>query len=109
MRKRGLVLVVGAAGSGKPTTLAAIPYHRNQHAAGHTLTGEDPMVFEHQHAMSKVDQRKVRLDTQSFDEALRHAMREAPDGLMIGEIRDSDTMQHATERINAAGLETATG
>ena len=95
MLKRGLVLVVGAAGSGKSTTLAAMLNHRNQHAAGHILTVEDPMEFEHQHAMSNVDQREVGLDTQSFDEALRHAMREAPDVIMIGEIRDRETMQHA--------------
>lgn len=95
MLKRGLVLVVGAAGSGKSTTLAAMLNYRNQHAAGHILTVEDPMEFEHQHAMSNVDQREVGLDTQSFDEALRHAMREAPDVIMIGEIRDRETMQHA--------------
>ncbi|AOW11617.1 type IV pili twitching motility protein PilT [Hydrogenophaga crassostreae] len=95
MLKRGLVLVVGAAGSGKSTTLAAMLNYRNQHAAGHILTVEDPMEFEHSHNMSNVDQREVGLDTRSFDEALRHAMREAPDVIMIGEIRDRDTMQHA--------------
>jgi twitching motility protein PilU len=95
MLKRGLVLVVGAAGSGKSTSLAAMLDHRNQHAAGHILTVEDPMEFEHSHGMSNMDQREVGLDTQSFDEALRHAMREAPDVIMIGEIRDRATMQHA--------------
>jgi twitching motility protein PilU len=95
MLKRGLVLVVGAAGSGKSTTLAAMLNYRNQHAAGHILTVEDPMEFEHSHNMSNVDQREVGLDTQSFDEALRHAMREAPDVIMIGEIRDRETMEHA--------------
>jgi len=95
MLKRGLVLVVGAAGSGKSTTLAAMLNYRNQNAAGHILTVEDPMEFEHSHGLSNVDQREVGLDTQSFDEALRHAMREAPDVIMIGEIRDRDTMQHA--------------
>jgi twitching motility protein PilU len=95
MLKRGLVLVVGAAGSGKSTTLAAMLHYRNQNAAGHILTVEDPMEFEHSHGLSNVDQREVGLDTQSFDEALRHAMREAPDVIMIGEIRDRDTMQHA--------------
>lgn len=95
MLKRGLVLVVGAAGSGKSTTLAAMLHHRNQSTSGHILTVEDPMEFEHQHGKSIVDQREVGLDTQSFDEALRHAMREAPDVIMIGEIRDRDTMQHA--------------
>ncbi len=93
--KRGLVLVVGAAGSGKSTTLAAMLHHRNQNFSGHILTVEDPMEFEHSHGQSIVDQREVGLDTQSFDEALRHAMREAPDVIMIGEIRDRETMQHA--------------
>lgn len=95
MLKRGLVLVVGAAGSGKSTTLAAMIHHRNQSTSGHILTVEDPMEFEHAHGKSIVDQREVGLDTQSFDEALRHAMREAPDVIMIGEIRDRETMQHA--------------
>ena len=95
MLKRGLVLVVGAAGSGKSTTLAAMLDHRNRYAAGHILTVEDPMEFEHAHGKSIVDQREVGLDTQSFEEALRHAMREAPDVIMIGEIRDRETMQHA--------------
>lgn len=95
MLKRGLVLIVGAAGSGKSTTLASLIDHRNQNAAGHILTVEDPMEFEHSHAKSIVDQREVGLDTKSFDEALRHAMREAPDVIMIGEIRDLNTMQHA--------------
>ncbi len=93
--KRGLVLVVGAAGSGKSTTLAAMLDHRNHNAAGHILTVEDPMEFEHAHGTCIVDQREVGLDTKSFDEALRHAMREAPDVIMIGEIRDRTTMQHA--------------
>ncbi|MEZ5645388.1 MAG: PilT/PilU family type 4a pilus ATPase [Burkholderiaceae bacterium] len=95
MLKRGLVLVVGAAGSGKSTTLAAMLDHRNHNASGHILTVEDPMEFEHGHGTCIVDQREVGLDTQSFDEALRHAMREAPDVIMIGEIRDRETMQHA--------------
>ncbi len=93
--KRGLVLVVGAAGSGKSTTLAAMLDHRNHNSAGHILTVEDPMEFEHAHGTCIVDQREVGLDTRSFDDALRHAMREAPDVIMIGEIRDRDTMQHA--------------
>ena len=95
MLKRGLVLVVGAAGSGKSTSLAAMLNFRNQNASGHILTVEDPMEFEHGHGKSIVDQREVGLDTHSFDEALRRAMREAPDVIMIGEIRDRDTMQHA--------------
>lgn len=93
--KRGLVLMVGAAGSGKSTTLAAMIDHRNRTVGGHILTVEDPMEFEHSHGVAIVDQREVGLDTRSFDEALRHAMREAPDVIMIGEIRDRETMQHA--------------
>ena len=95
MLKRGLVLVVGAAGSGKSTTLAAMLDWRNEMASDHILTVEDPMEFEHRHKKCIVDQREVGLDTKSFDEALRRAMREAPDVIMIGEIRDRDTMQHA--------------
>ena len=95
MLKRGLVLVVGAAGSGKSTTLAAMLDYRNEMASDHILTVEDPMEFEHSHKKCIVDQREVGLDTRSFDEALRRAMREAPDVIMIGEIRDRETMQHA--------------
>ena len=93
--KRGLILVVGAAGSGKSTTLAAMLDHRNAQMPGHILTIEDPIEFLHTHKQCVVDQREVGLDTLSFDEALRHAMREAPDVIMIGEIRDQMTMQHA--------------
>lgn len=95
MLKGGLVLMVGAAGSGKSTTLAAMLDYRNQAATGHILTIEDPIEFLHPHRKCVVDQREVGLDTHSFDEALRHAMREAPDVIMIGEIRDRLTMQHA--------------
>jgi len=93
--KRGLVLIVGAAGSGKSTTLASMLDYRNTQAPGHILTIEDPIEFLHQHKQCVVDQREVGLDTHSFEEALRHAMREAPDVIMIGEIRDLMTMQHA--------------
>ena len=95
MLKRGLVLVVGAAGSGKSTTLAAMLDYRNSTVPGHILTVEDPIEFVHHHKQSLVDQREVGLDTHSFEEALRHAMREAPDVIMIGEIRDHLTMRHA--------------
>lgn len=95
MLKRGLVLVVGAAGSGKSTTLAAMLDYRNEEAPGHILTIEDPIEYLHEHKKCVVDQREVGLDTHSFEEALRHAMREAPDLIMIGEIRDRMTMQHA--------------
>ena len=92
--KRGLVLVCGPAGSGKSTTLAAMLGHRNTHVQGHILTVEDPIEFVHSHRRSLVNQREVGIDTLSFDDALRHAMREAPDVIMVGEIRDRLTMQH---------------
>jgi twitching motility protein PilU len=95
MLKRGLVLMVGAAGSGKSTSLAAMLDYRNSTSSGHILSIEDPIEFMHVHKKSIVDQREVGLDTRSFEEGLRHAMREAPDVIMIGEIRDRLTMQHA--------------
>ena len=91
----GLVLTVGAAGSGKTTTLASLLDHRNENAHGHILTIEDPIEYLHNHKKSLITQREVGLDTLSYDEALRRAMREAPSVIMIGEIRDRDTMQHA--------------
>lgn len=95
MLKRGLVLVTGATGSGKSTTLAAMLNYRNLHATGHILTIEDPIEFIHDHQRSIVDQREVGVDTLSYAAALKNAMREAPDVIMIGEIRDRDTMQQA--------------
>ena len=92
---RGLVLIVGATGSGKSTTLASMLDHRNRTAGGHILTIEDPIEFVHEHQRCIVDQREVGLDTHSFHDALRNAMREAPDVIMIGEIRDAETMAHA--------------
>lgn len=95
MEKRGLILIVGATGSGKSTTLAAMIDHRNSNKSGHILTIEDPVEFVYKHKKSLVNQREVGLDTQSFHNALVNAMREAPDMILIGEIRDKDTMQHA--------------
>jgi twitching motility protein PilU len=95
MEKRGLVLAVGSTGSGKSTTLAAMIDHRNTHATGHILTIEDPIEFIFRHKKSITNQREVGADTGSFDRALVNAMREAPDLIMIGEIRDRETMQHA--------------
>lgn len=95
MLKRGLVLIVGAAGSGKSTTLASMLDYRNSNTPGHILTVEDPIEFMHSHKQSLVNQREVGIDTLSFDQALRHAMREAPDVIMIGELRDRLTVQHA--------------
>ena len=92
---RGLVLVVGAAGSGKSTTLASMIDHLNTQQAVHVLTVEDPIEYIHAHKCSIVDQREVGLDTKSYGNALRNTMREAPDVLMIGEIRDQETMQAA--------------
>ncbi len=93
--KRGLIFVVGATGSGKSTTLAAMLDHRNRNETGHILTVEDPIEFVHPHKKSVVDQREVGIDTLSYGEALKNALREAPDLIMIGEIRDVNTMQHA--------------
>lgn len=95
MLKRGLVLVTGSTGSGKSTTLAAMVNYRNENATGHILTIEDPIEFMHEHKRSIVDQREVGIDTISYEEALKNAMREAPDVIMIGEIRDRNTMQQA--------------
>jgi twitching motility protein PilU len=93
--KRGLILVVGAAGSGKSSTLAAMLDSRNESSPGHILTVEDPIEYLHQHKQCIVNQREVGLDTHSFEDALKHALRESPDVIMIGEIRDRKTMQHA--------------
>jgi twitching motility protein PilU len=95
MEPRGLILVVGATGSGKSTTLASMIDHRNSHKTGHILTIEDPIEYTHHHKHSVVNQREVGVDTHSYAEALRRAMREAPDVIMIGEIRDRETMKQA--------------
>ncbi len=95
MEPRGLILVVGATGSGKSTTLAAMIDHRNSNTSGHILTIEDPIEYLHRHKKSVVNQREVGLDTHSYHEALKNAMREAPDVIMIGEIRDEETMEAA--------------
>ena len=95
MEMRGLVLMVGASGSGKSTTVAAMLEHRNQRVSGHILTVEDPIEFLFTHKMSVVNQREVGRDTQSMGAALRNAMRQAPDVLMIGEIRDRESMDAA--------------
>jgi twitching motility protein PilU len=95
LAKRGLVLVVGATGSGKSTTLAAIIGHRNRNSSGHIITIEDPIEFIHEHGGCVVTQREVGVDTQSFDNALKNTLRQAPDVILIGEIRTRETMQHA--------------
>ena len=95
MEQRGLVLVVGSTGSGKSTTLAAMIDHRNASTTGHILTIEDPIEFLHKHKKSIVNQREVGLDTHAFHNALKNAMREAPDVILIGEILDATTMESA--------------
>lgn len=95
MAKRGLVLFVGATGSGKSTSLASLIDYRNTHSAGHIITIEDPVEFIHQHKKSIVNQREVGLDTDTYEDALKNTLRQAPDVILIGEIRDRHTMEHA--------------
>lgn len=95
MEPRGLILVVGATGSGKSSTLAAMLDYRNANRTGHILTVEEPIEFVYEHKKSIVGQREVGLDTHSYANALKNAMREAPDVILIGEIRDRETMQAA--------------
>ena len=95
MNNTGLVLVVGSTGSGKSTTLASMLNHRNMNAGGHILTIEDPIEFVFRHNQSIVSQREVGIDTLSYENALREALREAPEVIMIGEARDSETMKAA--------------
>lgn len=95
MEKSGLILVVGPTGSGKSTTLASMIGHRNRNSHSHILTIEDPLEYIHKHDKSIVQQREVGIDTLSYDNALSNAVREAPDVIMIGEIRDMTTMKHA--------------
>jgi twitching motility protein PilU len=95
--KRGLVLVAGRTGSGKSTTLAAIIDYRNTSATGHIVTVEDPIEFVHNHKMSIISQREVGIDTHGYASALKHTLRQAPDVILIGEIRDVETMEAAID------------
>ena len=95
MEKRGLILIVGATGSGKSTTIASMLDHRNANRSGHILTVEDPIEFLFRHKKSIVNQREIGMDTLDWHAALKNAMRQAPDCILIGEIRDKDTMQAA--------------
>ncbi|HKP66783.1 MAG TPA: PilT/PilU family type 4a pilus ATPase [Casimicrobiaceae bacterium] len=95
MQKRGLVLVVGATGSGKSTSLAAMIDHRNRTSAGHIITIEDPVEYVHTSIKSLVTHREVGVDTHSWHHALKNTLRQAPDVILIGEIRDAETMEHA--------------
>lgn len=95
MEKQGMIIIVGSTGSGKSTTLASMIDYRNINTTGHILTVEDPIEFIHEHKKSVVDQREVGMDTHSYTDALKNALREAPDVIVIGEIRDRETMRHA--------------
>ena len=95
MTKRGLVIFVGATGSGKSTSLAAMVGYRNQNSRGHIITIEDPIEFIHNHRNCIVTQREVGVDTDNYEIALKNTLRQAPDVILIGEIRDRDTMEHA--------------
>ena len=95
MAKRGLILLVGSTGTGKSTSLAALIEHRNIHSKGHIITIEDPIEFIHQHKGCIVNQREVGMDTDCFEDALMNTMRQAPDVILIGEIRNRETMEHA--------------
>ncbi|HEY5624497.1 MAG TPA: PilT/PilU family type 4a pilus ATPase [Gammaproteobacteria bacterium] len=108
MLRRGLILMVGASGSGKSTTLAAMINYRNHNSASHIVTIEDPIEFLHSNQKSIVNQREVGLDTKSYHRALRSAMREAPDVILIGEIRDRETMQAAIDLAGTGHLAIAT-
>ena len=108
MEPRGLLIIAGATGMGKSTTVASMIDYRNRNRTGHILTIEDPIEFLHQHKKSIVSQREVGIDTKSYKEALRRAMREAPDVIMIGEIRDADTMKQALSYADTGHLCIAT-
>jgi twitching motility protein PilU len=95
LRKRGLFLFVGATGSGKSTSLAALIDYRNSNSSGHIVTIEDPVEYVHSHKKSIVNQREVGVDTRSWHNALKNTLRQAPDVILIGEIRDRETMEHA--------------
>lgn len=95
MNKRGIVIFVGATGTGKSTSLAALIGHRNQNSRGHIISIEDPIEFVHQHKGCIITQREVGVDTESFEVALKNTLRQAPDVILIGEIRTRETMQHA--------------
>jgi len=95
MQKRGLILFIGATGSGKSTSLASLIDYRNTNHAGHIITIEDPIEYVHKHKKSIVNQREVGVDTLSYEDALKNTLRQAPDVILIGEIRDQKTMEHA--------------
>ncbi|MEQ8735966.1 MAG: PilT/PilU family type 4a pilus ATPase [Rhodospirillaceae bacterium] len=108
MEKRGLIFVVGGTGSGKSTTLASMIGHRNEAAPGHIITIEDPVEFVHEHKQCLITQREVGVDTDSFDIALKNTLRQHPDVILIGEIRDMTTMEHALNIAETGHLAMAT-
>jgi len=108
LNKRGLILMVGATGSGKSTTLAAMINHRNQNMPGHILSIEDPVEFSHPNLKSIINQREVGVDTINYRNALKASLREAPDVILIGEIRDRETMEAAMELSNTGHLAVST-
>jgi len=108
MERHGLVLIVGATGSGKTTTLAAMIDHRNVNAGGHILTLEDPIEFVHLHKKSIVAQREIGTDTNSFSSGMKAALRESPDVILMGEIRDLDSMEYALKFANTGHLALST-
>ena len=108
MTKRGIIIFVGATGTGKSTSLASMIGYRNKNTHGHIITIEDPIEFIHQHQGCIVSQREVGLDTESFDEALKNTLRQAPDVIMIGEIRTRETMEHAVAFAETGHLVLAT-
>jgi twitching motility protein PilU len=95
MLKRGLILVTGMTGSGKSTTLAAMIDHRNQNEQGHVITIEDPIEYFHEHKRSVISQREVGVDTENYAVALKNALRQRPDVILVGEIRDREVMEQA--------------
>lgn len=108
MLKRGMILMVGATGSGKTTTLAAMIGYRNENAAGHILTIEDPIEFVHPNKRSIINQREVGMDTESYDRALVSSLREAPDVIQVGEVRKRDTMDAVIQLANTGHLAIST-
>lgn len=108
LTKRGLILFVGATGSGKSTSLAAMVDHRNEHTHGHIITIEDPIEFVHQHKNCIVNQREVGLDSSGWEDALKDTLRQAPDVILMGEIRDRETMEHAVAFAETGHLALAT-
>ena len=108
MKKRGIVLVVGATGTGKSTTLAAMMGYRNENSRGHIITIEDPIEYVHEHKGCIITQREVGIDTKSFEAGLKNALRQAPDVILIGEIRTRETMDYAIQYAETGHLVFAT-